>query len=733
VEESGAQRRRHRYVCHRIELLDRFPVAIGSSEQVCLRVPELRDERLGVPLEEVVGEARRQEQFQLTREGESKADAEQHAADNTATIAHRGQTEGGYVRVDVPLDMLAEDKTHVTDGRMDRLEKVRKAGGGEHRDPIFITDQPIIVDGQKKLTPLNGNNRIAHARQHGDATVPAFVTRKAWEEMEGASQNETRPGVRSETPVPERSTGRLEQISQRLETEAQAAMERIRRRGTFRGARMNTGLPADDLTDLAIWGAAKLAKGTVDFTRWSGEMISDFGEQARPYLAKIYQAAHAHLESPAIERMKGPGTGPFGPVFQGYTGRPAEAIAKLQQEQTGEIPRVWFNPKLERETGDGWIGLAWGNLKGGLAHIIDKHVIQQKDLTLGDLVEMIPDMRILDNDGRSITLESATHKAAVRLGYDSGSRQWLVTAYEKGPSTGGFPFVPGSPQIPPQSGGHPPPGGPGPLPPSSGSSGAPTSSVPPENPGVNRTEPPEAPRESSASTVTFGTGLGGLQPLFAEAKAEGDALRAKRNAALAAAKAAAATPAQKSAGEALRSYYTSERDLWAARVNQALDIVMRKVLPKIQDREAVGIMREFRHKPQELQAFIDGSHPYLQQANGGVGQAMMRLDKLLPVMRSALRMILNPTSREHAADQVMTNIATKSLQEGQAGGWLDSRWQPDEYVPHLINPKGKGELAKLPEPVRRRQGKIGKYFAFGERRQGNHCLRRVVLLVTRQQ
>ncbi len=97
----------------------------------------------------------------------------------------------------------------------------------------------------------------------------------------------------------------------------------------------------------------------------------------------------------------------------------------------------------------------------------------------------------------------------------------------------------------------------------------------PEGAGVN---PPKASKADEG--VYFGSGLGALEPLFRTAKAEGDELRARRNAALDAVKAARATPEQRKAGEALRMYFTSERDLWAARANQALDIVTRKVLPK---------------------------------------------------------------------------------------------------------------------------------------------------------
>jgi hypothetical protein len=37
--------------------------------------------------------------------------------------------------------------------------------------------------------------------------------------------------------------------------------------------------------------------------------------------------------------------------------------------------------------------------RGGLAHIVDKHVERQKDLTLDDLAKAIPHMRVVHNDG----------------------------------------------------------------------------------------------------------------------------------------------------------------------------------------------------------------------------------------------------------------------------------------------------------------------------------------------
>jgi hypothetical protein len=256
------------------------------------------------------------------------------------------------------------------------------------------------------------------------------------------------------------------------------------------------------------------------------------------------------------------------------------------------------------------------------------------------------------------------------------------------------------------------------------STGAETAPPAPAAPDAGEAKPPAPP-------TYMGSGLGALQPLFDRATAEGDALKARRDEALAAAKKAADTPAEKSAGEKVRAYFTAERDLWAARTNQAIDIVTRKLLTKIQDREALGIAREFRHQPLELQAFIDGSHPFLQDVDGGAAQAYKNLNEplggpferkrtVMDLLRQAQRILSKPTARERAADAAFTNIAERDLQEGRAGGWLESRWQSDQYVPHALNAKGEGEVAKAPSTEGKMMGQVGKWFGFGERRSDRY-------------
>jgi len=99
----------------------------------------------------------------------------------------------------------------------------------------------------------------------------------------------------------------FESVSQNLQDSADAALERVRQRGTFSGTKLSAGIPVDDLTDMAIWGAAKMAKGTINFAQWSKEMLADIGNRAlggsaeainrlRPLLRDIYDSAAQKFE-----------------------------------------------------------------------------------------------------------------------------------------------------------------------------------------------------------------------------------------------------------------------------------------------------------------------------------------------------------------------------------------------------------------------------------------------------
>ncbi len=88
------------------------------------------------------------------------------------------------------------------------------------------------------LTPLNGNNRIAYAERHGAETVPAFVTRRAWEGIIGGEAG----GGRATEPVDAGATGAVD---------AGAAREG---RAVHEPAAAGAGRASGENTDIAIPG-----------------------------------------------------------------------------------------------------------------------------------------------------------------------------------------------------------------------------------------------------------------------------------------------------------------------------------------------------------------------------------------------------------------------------------------------------------------------------------------------
>lgn len=100
----------------------------------------------------------------------------------------------------------------------------------------------------------------------------------------------------------------------------------------------------------------------------------------------------------------------------------AEARDQLMQAQAGEAPGALFHPEV------GPIDVVWGNEKGGLAHIAQKH-----PEVLQDLPQILEGMDIVPERTSSnrIHLESPDHIAKVRLDYDGQAKRWLLTAYKK--------------------------------------------------------------------------------------------------------------------------------------------------------------------------------------------------------------------------------------------------------------------------------------------------------------
>jgi hypothetical protein len=94
-----------------------------------------------------------------------------------------------------------------------------------------------------------------------------------------------------------------ERATSRLQDAREAAKERISKRGTFKGGRLLSGLPVDDLADFAVIGASHIAEGAIKFADWSTRMIKDFGDEIKPHLQKIFAAAQQQHTGNSVKEL----------------------------------------------------------------------------------------------------------------------------------------------------------------------------------------------------------------------------------------------------------------------------------------------------------------------------------------------------------------------------------------------------------------------------------------------
>jgi hypothetical protein len=241
-----------------------------------------------------------------------------------------------------------------------------------------------------------------------------------------------------------------------------------------------------------------------------------------------------------------------------------------------------------------------------------------------------------------------------------------------------------------------------------------------------------ADKPQDRGPVTLGSGLGAFEPFLRESIEDMKALKATRDAALEELERSKITPGEKDWGGRVRHFFTATRDLWGARANQGIARV-RKLTYQYRNRrtgvdstaEAMAIAREFRGNVDELRSILGGYHPDLgrlsQSDPKAYDRVMPRILALRPVIERALAFIdtqhgghMDPDMK--AVDQFYTNMAEMTGIEGRRVGVHHSLWNPETYVPHVLNPKGEGQLPGLRKAVGSAMGKIGKHFGFEQER-----------------
>ena len=115
-----------------------------------------------------------------------------------------------------------------------------------------------------------------------------------------------------------------------------------------------------------------------------------------------------------------------------------KTAGKLTQEELdqgaykGQVSGAFYRKDLEELSGNGNIDIVWGDSKFGLAHILEKHGDEFKNLA-DDLSEIIGKGKIVKRAGRenAYNIEFNGFKVGINKGFNGeGNNQWVVTAFD---------------------------------------------------------------------------------------------------------------------------------------------------------------------------------------------------------------------------------------------------------------------------------------------------------------
>jgi hypothetical protein len=164
----------------------------------------------------------------------------------------------------------------------------RAAKGGEPLTEVE-TDQIQKLNAKIEATQKAYDDYVAQV----EARISELEASRAVDQIKAdAKENpETPPHVKA----------LADRIVTALEKQADAA--RVRLKGKL------FSLSPDVAADLSIIGASKIARGALDFARWSGEMVQEFGDAIKPHLQDLFKMSSESLDK-QIERSAGKNMAP---------------------------------------------------------------------------------------------------------------------------------------------------------------------------------------------------------------------------------------------------------------------------------------------------------------------------------------------------------------------------------------------------------------------------------------
>lgn len=154
--------------------------------------------------------------------------------------------------------------------------------------------------GYRKLTPEEETDLKTTAEAHKAASdavakyeADAELKQKHVEVVDVVTQE--RAAAQPSKAEPKKAS-KVENIVRAMEVAADAAWVRVKAKMGGTGSTVDPTI----LPDLAIIGAAKIARGVVEFGKWSKAMVDQVGAWIEPHLKEIYDASHA-LKNEALK------------------------------------------------------------------------------------------------------------------------------------------------------------------------------------------------------------------------------------------------------------------------------------------------------------------------------------------------------------------------------------------------------------------------------------------------
>jgi len=195
---------------------------------------------------------------------------------------------------------------------------IRKRGG---RNVVLekITDDPI--EGARVNTLTISREKAVGVEEN----IKRFNAKLAETEANLRPPAAETPKVETPKPQGGGEAGVVGAAKSLIDKAEAAAKERIAKRISESGTKLYdiTGAAMEGAgmaKDLAIVGAAKIARGTVDFAVWSAEMMKEFGKEVKPHLKKIWEESHK--------------------IARGFAKEPPKVTAKAKPVETTPEPQV---------------------------------------------------------------------------------------------------------------------------------------------------------------------------------------------------------------------------------------------------------------------------------------------------------------------------------------------------------------------------------------------------------